>query len=426
MPRTRFALTKRHWRDDIKIAVWYNLPSGGAKRALFYHVRGLVERGHQVEVWCPSTADRSYLPLSELAPEHVIPLGHRAEASRRIKRHPLRHYQETTDRIADMEDHCRACADQMDQGGFDLLFANTCSAFAAPAIGRHSRLPKVLYLQEPYRHLYEARPNFPWAAQPAAPEVWYAPRLLRRTLADMVNTQSLRVKVRQEALNAKAYDSILVNSYFSRESVLRAYNLDAKVCYLGIDTALFADQNLPREDFVVGLGELSPHKNPQFVIKALAAMPPPRPRLVWIGNTSSELYRAEMQQLAETSGVVLDARVRVSNEELIDLLSRARMMLYAPRLEPFGFAPLEGNACGLPVVAVAEGGVRETVVDGVNGLLVESRPEAMASAAVCLRNDPALAARLGEQGKRLVSERWSLSASIDRLEKALTETLSAI
>ena len=410
----------------MKIAVWYNLPSGGAKRALFYHVRGLVERGHQVEVWCPPTADRSYLPLSELAPEHVVPLGHRAETSRRMKRHPLRHYLETTDLIADMDEHCRICAEQIQARDFDLLFANSCFVFGAAAIGRHVALPKVLYLQEPYRHLYEARPNFPWAAQPASPEAWYAPRLLRRTLADMVNTQSLRVKVRQEALNAEAYDSILVNSYFSRESVLRAYNLDAKVCYLGIDTTLFADQNLPREDFVVGLGQISPHKNTRLVIEALAAMPPPRPRLVWIGNVSSPEYLAEMQQLAETSGVVLDARVRVSNEELIALLSRARMMLYAPRLEPFGFAPLEGNACGLPVVAVAEGGVRETVVDGVNGLLVESRPETMASAAACLLNDPALAARLGEQGKRLVAERWSLSASIDRLEKAFTETLSAV
>lgn len=410
----------------MKIAVWYNLPSGGAKRALFYHVRGLVERGHQVEIWCPPTADRSYLPLAELAPEHVVALGSRADTPRRSSRHPLRHYHDVTAAISEMDAHCRTCAEQIQAQGFDLLFANSCFIFGAAAIGRHVNLPKVLYLQEPNRDLYEARPNFPWAAQPAAPEAWYAPRHLRRTLADMVNTQSLRVKVRQETLNARAYHSILVNSYFSRESVLRAYNLDAKVCYLGIDTELFADQNLPREDFVVGLGQISPHKNTRFIIEALAAVPLPRPRLVWIGNASSPDYLAEMQQLAETRGVVLDPRVRVSNEELSSLLSRARLMLYAPRLEPFGFAPLEGNACGLPVVAVAEGGVRETVVDGVNGLLVESRPEAMAAAALCLLSDPAAAVKLGQQGKRLVAEHWSLSASLDRLEKAFTETLSAL
>jgi len=45
--------------------------------------------------------------------------------------------------------------------------------------------------------------------------------------------------------------------------------------------------------------------------------------------------------------------------------------LYAPRLEPVRYAPLEANACELPVVGVTEGGLRETIVDGVNGLLVD-------------------------------------------------------
>ena len=58
----------------MRIAVWHNLPSGGGKRALYYHVRGLVERGHSVEAWCPSTSDRNYLPLSELITEHVLPI----------------------------------------------------------------------------------------------------------------------------------------------------------------------------------------------------------------------------------------------------------------------------------------------------------------------------------------------------------------
>ncbi len=408
----------------MKIAVWYNLPSGGAKRALFYHVRGLVERGHQVEVWCPPTSDRSYLPLSEIVPEHVVPLGSRAEAPRRIKRHPLWRYYEMTDQIADMEDHCRQCAKEMAAGGFDLLFANTCRLLASPSIGRHVSLPKVLYLQEPLRHLHEAMPNLPWSAVPSDPPFWRSPRRLRQTLADMAQVQSYRVKARQEALNARSYDAVLVNSYFSRESVLRSYSLDAEVCYLGIDTNLFRNLHCPREDFVVGLGQFSHNKNPRFIVEAVTAMPAPRPRLVWIGNVSAPEYLEEMQRLAAGQDVTLEARINVSNEELCSLLSRARLMLYAPRLEPFGFAPLEGNACGLPVVAVAEGGVRETVKDGINGLLVESRPEAMATAAASLLQDAAYADRLGQEGERLVHEQWSLSASIDRLELAFEETLS--
>src|SRR5438552_6287910 len=60
--------------DTMKIAVWHNLSSGGAKRALYYQVKGLVERGHHVECWSPSTADEKYLPLGELAPEHTLPM----------------------------------------------------------------------------------------------------------------------------------------------------------------------------------------------------------------------------------------------------------------------------------------------------------------------------------------------------------------
>jgi glycosyltransferase involved in cell wall biosynthesis len=408
----------------MKIAVWYNLPSGGAKRALYYHVRGLVERGHHVEVWCPPTVDQDYLPLSELVQEHIVPLGDHAKSPRWIKRNPLRPFLDLTAAVLDMEDHCHKCAKEMEAGGFDLLFANTCLFLAAPAIGRMVSLPKVLYLQEPARNLYEAMPELPWVARPSDPAFWCSPRRLKHTLADMIYVQTLRIKARQELLNAQAYDTVLVNSYFSRESVLRAYNLDAKVCYLGVDTNLFRNLHCPREDFVVGLGQFSPHKNARFIVEAVAAMPAPRPRLVWIGNVSSPDYLAEMQHLAAGHGVTLEARINVSNEELCSLLNRARVLLYAPRLEPFGFAPLEGNACGLPVVAVAEGGVRETVMDSVTGLLVESRPEAMAAAAATLMRDAVFAEHLGQEGERLVSERWSLSASIDRLEQAFGETIS--
>ena len=74
-----------------------------------------------------------------------------------------------------------------------------------------------------------------------------------------------------------------------------------------------------------------------------------------------------MRSLAESHEVTFDARRSIDDSELVETLNRATAMVYAPRLEPFGLAPLEANACGLPVVAVAEGGVRETIIDGVNG-----------------------------------------------------------
>src|SRR5216683_3299275 len=82
----------------VKIAVWHNLPSGGGKRALYYHVRGLVERGHTVESWCPPTADVSYLPLRELIPEHTKPFDWVPFGGRYALTRLLNQYRETTRR----------------------------------------------------------------------------------------------------------------------------------------------------------------------------------------------------------------------------------------------------------------------------------------------------------------------------------------
>ncbi len=408
----------------MRIAVWHHFPSGGGKRALYNHVRGLVGRGHHVESWCPSTADQTYLPLGDLIPEHILPFEyHAAQPTGRLKR-IVATYGRTVDKIKAMDAHCRLAAAQINQGGFDLLFAGCCPLLAVTSIARYVAMPKAIYIQEPYRPLYEAWPKPVWMAKPPPAGSRFSKRYVGNSLADIMTVHGLRVQAREEWENARAYDTILVNSYFSRESLLRAYGLDARVCYLGVDTDLFHELNQPRENFVVGLGELSGRKNAGFIIEALALVAPPRPELVWIGNTSDPAYLAAMQTLAQQRKVVFTPRVRVSDAELVALLNRASLMLYAPRLEPFGFAPLEANACGVPVVAVAEGGVRETVLDNVNGLLTEATPQAMAQAIETLLKQPERARELGKAGAALARERWSLPASIDRLEAALHDTLA--
>jgi len=406
----------------MRIAIWHNLGSGGAKRALYYHVRGLIERGHTVEAWCPPSADQTYLPLAEIIPEHIVPMGWRPVTKRSLLSRVLSPRPDIERGTAELHRHCRQCADQIHAGGFDILLANPCRYLCAPPIGRYARIPAVLYLQEPRRVLYEASPELPWLARPAASRAW-TPQGLASRLLDRARIRRVRREGREDRENVWAFETILVNSRFSRESMLRAYGHDAHVCYLGVDTALFAPRQHARGDFVVGLGALTPAKDAAFVVQALAAMAAPRPRLVWIGNVADAGYADRVQQLARTLDVGLELKVRLSDDELVDTLNRAIALIYAPRLEPFGFAPLEANACGLPVIGVAEGGVRETVIDGVNGLLVEHDPAAVAQAIVRLRDDRDYARHLGQTAREQVVERWSLSAALDRLEQRLQERL---
>jgi glycosyltransferase involved in cell wall biosynthesis len=130
-----------------------------------------------------------------------------------------------------------------------------------------------------------------------------------------------------------------------------------------------------------------------------------------------------MRRLAAAVGVRFEPRKLISDAEVVETLNRAALLVYTSRLEPFGLAPLEANACGTPVVAVAEGGVRETVKDGVNGWLVDSEPEAIAEAMARLLNDAELAARMGERARQYVEQEWSLGRAIDRLEANLWQVV---
>ncbi len=62
----------------------------------------------------------------------------------------------------------------------------------------------------------------------------------------------------------------------------------------------------------------------------------------------------------------------MQKSELAAYLAEAKGFLF-PSLEPFGIAPVEAIAAGCPVIAYAEGGSRDYVKDGKNGLLFDKQ-----------------------------------------------------
>lgn len=118
----------------------------------------------------------------------------------------------------------------------------------------------------------------------------------------------------------------------------------------------------------------------------------------------------------------LRARCRAAGVEVMGFVPAEAVMraldvvVHPADNESFGRTVVEAMAAGLPVVGVAGGGVGETVVDGVTGLL--ARPDSAADLAAHLQRlvaDSALRDRLGKAGRGRAEREYSLSACADRL-----------
>ena len=401
----------------MRIAVWHNLPSGGGKRALYDQVAGLVKLGHQVESWCPSTADQQFLPLSSLVTEHVVELEH-VPSSKRKNLWELAHDADV--QVEAMNRHCQQCAREMSSGRFDVLFGSPCREFRVTAIGRYVDMPSLLYLQEPSRRYYEALPVPPWAADERPLGWWHSPTDVRKAVRRAVRVRKSEVRVREEVRNASAFNKIACNSFYSRESILRAYGLDAEVCYLGVDQLRFTPgEHDRRQPFFLSVGTAAWEKNGTFIIRALARRTDKSWPLVWVANMADDDYVTEMKTLAQAGDIELDVRHNVSERELVQLYQTATLFLYAPRLEPFGLAPLEGAASGLVTVGVAEAGTRESITEGENGFLVAADEELFATKIDQVLADRERLEKMTLMARETVERKWSMESAVLRLESLL-------
>jgi glycosyltransferase involved in cell wall biosynthesis len=309
-------------------------------------------------------------------------------------------------------------AGEIDSKAYDFVFVHHDRVVQSPYLLRYLRTPSVYYCAEPFREFYEPRIHrdydLPSRLVDRAQRAWYRPAI-------GIKRRVLRV---EDAGNVRRATVLLTNSFFSAESIYRAYGLRAQVCYLGVDTERFRPLKMERENVVLSVGAVSPLKGYDFLVESLSRISPEcRPRLVIIGNTAAAAETEHLQKLASRLGVDLAFEIDIPEEELVRWYNRARAFVYAPILEPFGLAPLEAMACGTPVVAVQEGGVRESVRDDETGILVPRDPEAFARALDSLRARPDRRDRLAERARSEALRFWTWDRACERFQSIVAKSL---
>lgn len=173
------------------------------------------------------------------------------------------------------------------------------------------------------------------------------------------------------------------------------------------------------------VGRIQPLKAPDLLLRAAARLvtgdPTLRQRLVVAivgGPSGSGLAQPEsLQSLAASLGIADLVRFvpPVPQSELADYYRAATVAVVPSYNESFGLVAVEAQACGIPVVAAAVGGLRSAVRDGESGLLVDGHdPRDYAAAIARLLAMPRLRDRLA-RGALAHAAQFGWAATADRL-----------
>lgn len=392
-------ITRKISELSMKIAVFHNLPSGGAKRALYELVKRLC-RDHQVDLFRFDVTDESFLDLRNLVKsDHVSVLPKTSLVSLCLDRQ----YPKILS-VPAFKNASISMARSIESGNYDVAFVNLCKKMNSPYLLRYLRkVPTVFYCQEPYRGLEPYRNNGRGVREKIL-------RLMRRYYAWI------------DSSNARYATLILTPSCFCRELIYRTYGVFSKVSQLGVDTAQFSPREIPKQRCILSVGSLTPHKAHDFIIRCAAAIEPkPEVRIVY--NWSEPGREAYLKTLAGTLGVTLRLSGGINEDELVEAYNTASVTACASIMELLGLAALESMSCGTPVVAVREAGYRETVIDGHTGFLVNRRIEDFAQALARVLDNPDLRDQMGIAARQHMLKTWTWDDAYKALEANLYKVI---
>lgn len=288
-----------------------------------------------------------------------------------------------------------------------------------------------------------------------AKQIWGVPHVASFHTLGKVKNDSLGLDDRPEPsvrLHGEEHvvagaDRILAPTSGEAEDLVSLYGADPsriRVVTPGVDSRIFVPRprreararlHLSNAPLLLFVGRLQRFKGPDVAILSVAEAVRRAPELMReaalavvggpAGVDTEPDEVARLMRLATSVGV--GDRVMFfppqPHERLADFYSAADLVLVPSRWESFGLVALEAQACGTPVVAAAAGGLRDVVVDGRTGMLVDGHdPARYADAVVRLLSDRRLAARLGVAATRHAA-RFSWDATAAGVREVYRELL---
>ena len=264
----------------------------------------------------------------------------------------------------------------MQNEGYDFVFVSPSKFTQAPFLLRMVK-KTVYFCQEPLRIVYDPLFKIP---------------------SDLNLFKKLYEKINR--LNRKLIDKsnigkaglVLANSGFSKNNIKKAYGINANICYLGVDADRFKPVKSAKSTDILFIGEKEFVEGFDLLEQTLALYEK-KPILKFVTR--------------DISGA------GVSEDNLIANINKSKIVLALSRNEPFGLIPPEVMACEVPVIAVDEGGFKESVINGKTGFLIKPDPKELKEKIDLLLSGDKLRIEMGASGRKAVLNKftWEKSAN---------------
>ena len=284
----------------------------------------------------------------------------------------------------------------INKGNYDLLHCHTpvasvLSRLAATGARKHGL--KVMYTAHGF-HFFKGAPLLNWI-------LYYPIERIMAKKTDILVT-----------INHEDYDRART---FKTESVVYIPGIGVQTCeyieHITDKKSVRKAMNIPDNSILLfSVGEVNHNKNHEIIIRAVSRL---RNSSVHYAVAGSGPLIDNLRQLSANLGISNNIHFLGFRGDVKDLYKASDIFCFPSRREGLGLAAIEAMASGLPLLASGIHGIRDYLVDGVDGYAVKPTDlDDITSKLKRLITDEALRLSMGKEGQ-LISQHYDLSIVLE-------------
>jgi mannosylfructose-phosphate synthase len=252
---------------------------------------------------------------------------------------------------------------------------------------------------------------------------------------EMEKKYNFKLRIKEELRIFKSVRAQTVTTELQREKLKELYGFSSDnvvVISPGVDVHTFCPANISEEPvdtklperYVFCLSRIDSNKGHDLLLKAFDLV---REEIddvhLVIGGGSPQPRQVEQQVFDSMKKIIDELSMHenvhiigyVPDELLVPSYQHAELFVLPSIFEPFGMTALEAMACGRAVVASKFGGIKNVIVSGENGVLVDPADQKeFAAAMIELLNEPKSAEGMGLRGRETIQKSYSWEAIADK------------